>query len=363
MKTKTTATDARIEQTLAIIRKHFGAEAITRLGGPDELPPVDTIPSGSLGLDLALGVGGIPKGRITEIFGTESAGKTTLCLHIVAEAQKLGAVAAYVDAEHALDLGYAQAIGVRVEDMLLSQPDHGEQALEITEHLISTGNVGIVVVDSVAALTPKAELDGEMGDAPMASHARLMSQAMRKLCAVVGSRGCVLIFVNQLRSKVGVAYGNPEVTTGGNALKYYASARLDIRRIGPLKEGGDGPLYGSRVRVKVVKNKLARPFRETEFDLVWGRGIATMVELLDLAERNDLVKKSGSAYSAGHDKLGSGRLKAAEVLRTKPQLVKELREAIRKIGPPALEKSAERREAEAAKLVEIRTWAGEEVAK
>lgn len=312
-----------IGAAISQIEKQFGKGAIMRLGGEDQpVQQVETIPSGSLGLDAALGIGGYPKGRVVEIFGPESSGKTTLTLHAIAEAQKRGGVAAFIDAEHALDLNYARKLGVVPEDLLVSQPDTGEQALEIAEQLVRTSAVDLVVVDSVAALVPKAEIEGDMGDSHMGLQARLMSQALRKITGAVAKSGCCVIFINQIRMKLGVMYGNPETTTGGNALKFYASVRLDLRRTGHVKEGDS--VTGSRVRVKVVKNKLAPPFREAEFEVMFGSGISWESELLDAACARQLVDKNGSWFSYGGERIGQGRDKAQEWLREHP----EAREAI-----------------------------------
>ncbi|HEY2901952.1 MAG TPA: recombinase RecA [Polyangia bacterium] len=308
---------------VADIEKQFGKSALMRLGegaGQAEVPVIST---GSIGLDIALGTGGLPRGRMVEVYGPESSGKTTLALHVVAEAQRLGGVCAFIDAEHALDIGYAKKLGVKAEDILLSQPDCGEQALEITEMLIKSGAVDVVVIDSVAALVPKAELEGEMGDSHMGLQARLMSQALRKLTAVVAHSNTLVIFINQLRMKIGVMFGNPETTTGGNALKFYASVRLDIRRIGALKDGEQ--VVGNRTRVKVVKNKLAAPFRETEFDMGYGQGISRAGELIDLGVEAGLLEKSGAWIAHGGERLGNGREAAKQYLLDHPELLRDLR--------------------------------------
>ena len=309
------------------IEKMYGKGAIMRLGDRTAMN-VEIIPTGSLALDVALGIGGLPKGRIIEIYGPESSGKTTLALHVVAEAQKLGGEVALVDAEHALDPAYARALGVKVDDMLISQPDTGEQALEITEALVRSGALDVVVVDSVAALVPRAEIEGEMGDSYVGLHARLMSQALRKLAGAISKTNCIVIFINQLREKVGVMYGNPEVTTGGRALKFYASVRIDVRRTEVLKSGGE--MIGNRTRAKVVKNKLAPPFREAEFDIMYGEGISRLGELLDLAVKLDLIQKSGSWFSMGETRLGQGRDAAKQYLRDNPEAADELEAAIRR---------------------------------
>jgi len=304
------------------IERQFGKGAIMRLGADDPLPGVPVIPSGALPLDVALGIGGIPRGRVTEIYGPESSGKTTLTLHIIAEAQKTGGVAAFVDAEHAMDVGYARKLGVKTDDLLVSQPDTGEQALEITEMLARSGAIDIIVVDSVAALVPRAEIEGEMGDSHMGLQARLMSQALRKLTGAVSKTKTSLIFVNQIRMKIGVMFGNPETTTGGNALKFYSSIRLDIRRIGTLKDGDTA--IGSRVRVKVVKNKMAPPFRQAEFDMINGEGISKEGVILDMAVDSGMVVRSGAWYSCGDERIGQGRENAKGFLREHPEMMEDL---------------------------------------
>ncbi len=311
-----------VAAAVAAIEKQFGKGAIMQLGRDGEVAPVATIPSGSVGLDRALGVGGYPRGRVIEVFGNESSGKTTLALHAIAQVQALGGVAAFVDAEHALDVTYARKLGVRIEDLLVSQPDTGEQALEITEQLVRSGAVDLVVVDSVAALVPRAEIEGEMGDAHMGVQARLMSQALRKLTGAVGKSGTVIFFINQIRMKIGVVFGNPETTTGGNALKFYASVRMEIRRLGNLKDGEQ--VIGTRTRVKVVKNKVAPPFHETEFDVLYGQGISRAGEALDLAVTLGLVEKSGSHYLLEGERIGQGRERAVEWLRERPQALDAL---------------------------------------
>ena len=295
------------------IEKQFGKGAIMRLGAGDGLPQVATIPTGALSLDIALGIGGIPRGRVMEVYGPESSGKTTLPLHMVSQAQKKGGIAAFIDAEHALDVNYARNLGVKTDDLLISQPDTGEQALEIAEVLVRSGAVDIVVIDSVAALVPRAEIEGEMGDAHMGLQARLMSQALRKLTATISKSRTTVIFINQIRQKIGVMFGNPETTTGGRALKFYASVRLDIRRIAQIKKGQD--VVGSRTRVKVVKNKMAPPFREAEFDIMYGEGISYEGDLLDLAVGMDIVEKSGMWYSYNGDRMGQGRDQARQFLK------------------------------------------------
>ncbi len=316
-----------IEAAMAQIEKAYGKGAIMRFGDNAALN-VDVIPTGSLALDVALGVGGLPRGRIVEIYGPESSGKTTLALHVVAEAQKRGGEAAFVDAEHALDPAYAKALGVRVEDLLISQPDTGEQALEICEALVRSGAIDVVVVDSVAALVPRAEIEGEMGDSYVGLHARLMSQALRKLTGAIAKTNTIVIFINQLREKVGVMYGNPEVTTGGRALKFYASVRIDVRRIESIKSGGE--IIGNRTRAKVVKNKVAPPFRESEFDIMYGEGIAHTGELIDLGVKLGLVQKSGSWFSMGETRIGQGRDAAKKYLQDAPEVMEKLESDIRK---------------------------------
>ena len=316
-----------IDTAMAQIEKMYGKGSIMRLGDQTDLA-VEYIPTGSLALDVALGIGGLPKGRIVEIYGPESSGKTTLALHVVAEAQKKGGEVAFVDAEHALDPNYARALGVRVEDMLIAQPDTGEQALEITEALVRSGAIDVIVVDSVAALVPRAEIEGEMGDSYVGLHARLMSQALRKLTGAIGKTNTVVIFINQLREKVGVMYGNPEVTTGGRALKFYSSVRIDVRRVEALKNGGE--VVGNRTRAKVVKNKVAPPFREAEFDIMYGEGITKEGELIDLGVKLDLVQKAGSWFSMGEIRIGQGRDAAKKYLIENPEVAAKLEADIRK---------------------------------
>jgi recombination protein RecA len=314
--------DKAIDLALSQIEKQFGKGSIMRLGNDEPLPDVAAIPTGSLSLDLALGVGGVPRGRVIEIFGPESSGKTTLALHIVAQAQILGGIAAFIDAEHALDIGYARKLGVKTDDLLVSQPDTGEQALDITEMLVRSGAIDVLVIDSVAALVPKAEIEGDMGDSHMGLQARLMSQALRKLTAVISKSNCCVIFINQIRMKIGVMFGNPETTTGGNALKFYASVRMDIRKIASLKQGND--VIGSRTRVKVVKNKVAPPFKEVEFDILYGEGISREGDLLDLAVDKGLVEKSGAWFSYGKERIGQGRENSRLFLKDHPDIAGEI---------------------------------------
>ena len=316
-----------LETAMQQIEKTYGKGSIMRYGDNVQ-PNVEAIPTGSLALDLALGIGGVPRGRIIEIYGPESSGKTTLALHVLAQAQKMGGEVAFVDDEHALDPTYARALGVKIEDMLISQPDTGEQALEITEALVRSGAIDVVVVDSVAALVPRAEIEGEMGDSFVGLHARLMSQALRKLTGIIAKTNTVVIFINQLREKVGVMYGNPEVTTGGRALKFYASVRIDVRRIETLKSGGE--MIGNRTRAKVVKNKVAPPFREAEFDIMYGEGISKLGEMLDLGVKLDLVQKSGSWFNMGEVRLGQGRDAAKQYLRDHPDEADALEANIRR---------------------------------
>ncbi len=326
--------DERTERSKALdvalgqIEKQFGKGSIMRLGQKGVINPVEAIPTGSISIDFALGIGGMPRGRVVEIYGPESSGKTTLALQVIAQAQKLGGMAAFVDAEHALDANYAQKLGVDLENLLVSQPDNGEQALEITEVLIRSGGVDVVVVDSVAALVPKAEIEGEMGEAQMGLQARLMSQALRKLTGVVSKSKTCLIFINQLREKIGVMFGNPETTTGGRALKFYASVRIDIRRIGAIKDGDVAT--GGRTRVKVVKNKLAPPFREAEFDIMYGEGISKEGDLLDMAVERRIVEKSGAWFAYSGERLGQGRENVKAFLRENPDIFKSIEEKLRR---------------------------------
>ena len=324
----TPATDKKkaLQTALAQMEKTFGKGAVMRLGDRPDMN-VDAIPTGSLALDAALGIGGVPKGRIIEIYGPESSGKTTLALHIIAEAQKQGGEVAFVDAEHALDPVYAAALGVDIENMLIAQPDTGEQALEITDGLVRSGAVDVVVVDSVAALTPRAEIEGEMGDTFVGLQARLMSQALRKLAGTISKTNCVVVFINQLRMKIGVMYGNPETTTGGNALKFYASVRLDVRRVEAIKDGGN--VVGNRTRVKVVKNKVAPPFREAHFDIMYGQGISKWGELVDLAVEMDIVQKSGSWFSMGEERIGQGKDSVKRFLMENPEAAEKVEAKVR----------------------------------
>lgn len=322
---KTRALDAAVSQ----IEKQYGKGSIMKLGIDQLDTAVRTTPTGSLSLDIALGVGGIPKGRIIEVFGPESSGKTTIALHMVAEAQKQGGIAAFIDAEHALDPGYAKNIGVDIDNLYISQPDNGEQGLEIAETMVRSGAVDIVVVDSVAALVPRAEIDGEMGDSHMGLQARLMSQALRKLAGVINKSNCTIIFINQLREKIGIVFGNPETTTGGRALKFYASIRLDIRRIESIKQSGE--MMGNRTRVKVVKNKVAPPFREAEFDIIFGKGISKEGDVLDLAADEDIINKSGSWYSYNDIKIGQGRENAKAFLIENPDIYYDVEKQVREI--------------------------------
>ncbi len=327
-------------QALGQIERQYGKGAVMRLGDAVEPRDIDVIPTGSLGLDLALGIGGLPRGRVVEIYGPESSGKTTLTLHVIAQAQARGGVAAFVDAEHALDPGYAKKLGVKVEDLLISQPDTGEQALEIADMLVRSGAIDVIVIDSVAALTPRAEIEGEMGDSHVGLQARLMSQALRKLTANIKRSNTLVIFINQIRMKIGIMFGNPETTTGGNALKFYASVRLDIRRIGTVKRGEE--VIGSETRVKVVKNKVAPPFRQAEFEILYDRGISREGEILDLAAAAGLIEKSGSWYSLKGDRIGQGRDNARQYLFEHPEATAALETEIREKAPTAVDRIAER---------------------
>ena len=316
-----------LDAALGQIEKQYGKGAVMKLGDSAANMNVETIPTGSLSLDIALGLGGVPKGRIIEVYGPESSGKTTVALHMVAEVQKRGGIAGFIDAEHALDPAYAKNIGVDIENLYISQPDNGEQALEITETMVRSGAVDIIIVDSVAALVPKAEIEGDMGDSHVGLQARLMSQALRKLTAVISKSNCVVIFINQLREKVGVMFGNPETTTGGRALKFYSSIRLDVRRIEALKQGGE--MVGNRTRIKVVKNKVAPPFREAEFDIMFGKGISKEGDVLDLAASVGIVQKSGAWFAYGGDKIGQGRENAKAYLREHPEIMDEIEHKVR----------------------------------
>lgn len=342
---KLKALDAAISQ----IEKQYGKGAVMKLGDPANQMNVETIPTGSLSLDIALGLGGIPKGRIVEIYGPESSGKTTVTLHMIAEVQKCGGIAGFIDAEHALDPVYAKNIGVDIDNLYISQPDNGEQALEITETMVRSGAIDIVVVDSVAALVPKAEIDGDMGDSHVGLQARLMSQALRKLTAVISKSNCTVVFINQLREKVGVMFGNPETTTGGRALKFYSSVRMDVRRIESLKQGGE--VIGNRTRVKVVKNKIAPPFKEAEFDIMFGEGISKEGDILDLAAQIDVIVKSGAWYAYEGNKIGQGRENAKQYLKDNPEICETVSQKVRahygfgaetKAEDDALKKDAEK---------------------
>ena len=317
---------------LSQIEKQFGKGAIMRMGDGSTFPNVDVVSSGSLALDVALGIGGLPRGRVVEVYGPESSGKTTLALQIIAETQKAGGTAAFIDAEHALDPQYAENLGVNVEDMLVSQPDTGEQALEITDMLVRSGAVAIVVIDSVAALTPKAEIEGEMGDRHVGLQARLMSQALRKLTANIKRSNCMVLFINQIRMKIGVMFGSPETTTGGNALKFYSSVRLDIRRIGAIKKGDE--IIGNQTRVKVVKNKMAPPFRQAEFEILYGKGISKLGELIDLGVANGIVEKAGAWYSYEKDRIGQGKENSRAFLQEHPEMAEEIERRLREMLLP-----------------------------
>jgi recombination protein RecA len=320
-----------LETAVLSIERQFGKGSIMRLGDGEATARIPSIPSGSLGLDFALGIGGVPRGRVVEIFGPESSGKTTLALHIMAEAQKLGGIGAFIDAEHAMDPNYAKALGVDIDNLLISQPDTGEQALDITETLVRSGAIDIVVIDSVAALVPKAEIEGEMGEAHMGLQARLMSQALRKLTGTISKSKTCVIFINQIRMKIGVMFGNPETTSGGNALKFYSSIRMDIRKIASLKEGTD--ITGSRTRVRVVKNKVAPPFREAEFDIIYGKGISRLGEIIDMAANFAIIEKSGAWYSFGEERLGQGRDNTKVYLLENPQIAAAIERQVReKLG-------------------------------
>jgi recombination protein RecA len=332
-----------LQLTIDKLEKTYGKGTVMKLSD-EKVQDIPFIPTGSLGLDIALGIGGIPRGRVIEIYGPESSGKTTLTLHCIAEAQKRGGLAAFIDAEHAFDRAYAERLGIDTENLLISQPDNGEQALEIADHLIRSGAIDIIVIDSVAALVPKGELEGEMGESKMGLQARLMSQALRKLTGTISKTGCSCIFINQLREKIGVMFGNPETTTGGNALKFYASVRLDIRRIGQIKEGADD-ITGNRVKVKVVKNKVAPPFKVVEFDIMYGRGISKSGEIVDLGVEVEVIQKSGSWFSYGGNKLGQGRDAVKAIIEDNPELLDELEKKIKeKLGGVEAAKVLEEKE-------------------
>ncbi|MFY0593807.1 recombinase RecA [Roseivirga sp.] len=318
-----------LQLTIDKLEKSYGKGAVMKLSD-NKVEDLPSIPTGSLGLDIALGIGGIPRGRVIEIYGPESSGKTTLTMHCIAEAQRKGGLAAFIDAEHAFDKGYAEKLGIDTENLLISQPDNGEQALEIAEHLIRSGALDIIVIDSVAALVPKAEIEGEMGDSKMGLQARLMSQALRKLTGTINKTGCACIFINQLREKIGVMFGNPETTTGGNALKFYASVRLDIRRIGQIKESADN-IMGNRTRVKVVKNKVSPPFKVVEFDIMYGQGISKSGEILDIGVEFEIIKKAGSWFSYNGEKLGQGRDAVKRLIEDNPELAEELETKIKAV--------------------------------
>ncbi|MBP7913814.1 MAG: recombinase RecA [Vitreoscilla sp.] len=335
VKNLSTEKSKALQAALAQIEKQFGKGSIMRLGEGEVIEDIQVVSTGSLGLDIALGVGGLPRGRVVEIYGPESSGKTTLTLQVVAEMQKLGGVAAFIDAEHALDIQYAQKLGVNLQELLISQPDTGEQALEIVDSLVRSGAVDLVIVDSVAALTPKAELEGEMGDSLPGLQARLMSQALRKLTASIKKSNCMVIFINQIRMKIGVMFGSPETTTGGNALKFYSSVRLDIRRIGSIKKGEE--IIGNETRVKVVKNKVAPPFKEAEFDILYGEGTSREGEIIDLGVAAKIVDKSGSWYAYNGEKIGQGKDNSREFLRENPELAYEIENKVREaMGVPLL---------------------------
>jgi len=321
-----------LAQALGQIEKQFGKGSVMRMGDGTSIRDVEAISTGSIGLDVALGIGGLPKGRVVEIYGPESSGKTTLTLQVVAEAQKVGGTAAFIDAEHALDPNYAEKLGVNVDELLVSQPDTGEQALEITDMLVRSGAVDIIIIDSVAALTPKAEIEGEMGDSHMGLQARLMSQALRKLTGNIKRSNVMVIFINQIRMKIGVMFGSPETTTGGNALKFYSSVRLDIRRIGAIKKGDE--VVGNQTRVKVVKNKVSPPFKQAEFEILYGQGISRLGELIDLGVQHDIVNKAGSWYSYGDDRIGQGKDNARQFLKEHPEMADEIERKIRAILMP-----------------------------
>ncbi len=330
---------------LGQIERQFGKGSVMRMGDSGVVRDIQAVSTGSLGLDIALGIGGLPRGRVVEIYGPESSGKTTMALQVVAEAQRLGGTAAFVDAEHALDPGYAEKIGVNVDDLLVSQPDTGEQALEITDMLVRSGAIDIVIIDSVAALTPKAEIEGDMGDSHMGLQARLMSQALRKLTANIKRSNTLVIFINQIRMKIGVMFGNPETTTGGNALKFYASVRLDIRRIGAIKQGDE--IIGSETRVKVVKNKVAPPFKQAEFDILYGEGVSREGEIITLGVKEGIIDKSGAWYSYGSDRIGQGKDNVRNFLKEHPEMAAEIEGKIRALSLPAIGEAALLEESEA----------------
>ncbi len=338
-----------VDLAVSSIEKQFGKGSIMRLGDGDALTQeVKVIPTGSLGLDIALGAGGLPRGRVVEVYGPESSGKTTLALHVIAQAQRLGGICAFIDAEHALDVNYARKLGVKTDDLLVSQPDCGEQALEIADMLVRSNAISVIVIDSVAALTPRAELEGEMGDSHMGLQARLMSQALRKLTGTISKSESLVIFINQMRMKIGVMFGNPETTTGGQALKFYASVRMDIRRIGAIKQGEE--VIGNRTRVKVVKNKLAPPFREVEFDIMYGEGISAEGDVLDLASNHNVVEKSGAWYSFDGERIGQGRENAKQFLREHPEITDQIRQRV--LAKAGVLKEAAKPAAEAPAAVE-----------
>lgn len=343
-----------LQTTIEKLDKTYGKGTVMKLSD-EKIVDIPAISTGSLGLDLALGIGGLPRGRVVEIYGPESSGKTTLTMHCIAEAQKSGGLAAFIDAEHAFDKTYAQKLGIDTENLLISQPDNGEQALEIAEHLISSGAIDIIVIDSVAALVPRGELEGEMGDSKMGLQARLMSQALRKLTGVINKTGCCCIFINQLREKIGVMFGNPETTTGGNALKFYASVRLDIRRVGQIKEGADN-ITGNRTKVKVVKNKVAPPFKVVEFDIMYGEGISKVGEILDIGVELEIIKKSGSWFSYQGNKIGQGRDAVKNLIQDNPELMNEIEAKIRariKEGGSVLEETSQPASAPVSALEEL----------
>ena len=333
-----------LDAALGQIEKQYGKGAVMKLGDTSAHMQVETVPTGSLSLDIALGLGGLPKGRVIEIYGPESSGKTTVALHVVAEVQKRGGIAGFIDAEHALDPVYARNIGVDIDNLYISQPDNGEQALEITETMVRSGAMDVIIVDSVAALVPKAEIDGDMGDSHVGLQARLMSQALRKLTAVISKSNCIVIFINQLREKVGVMFGNPEVTTGGRALKFYSSVRMDVRRIEALKQGGE--MVGNRTRIKVVKNKVAPPFKEAEFDIMFGKGISREGDILDLAAECGVINKSGAWYAYNGEKIGQGRENAKQYLRDNPAVMEEAEQKVREHYGLAADGTAETKAAQ-----------------